>query len=344
MIITAQQIATQLQGVIEGDPSIQVHTIAKIEEAREGALAFLSNMKYAPYLYTTKASIVLIPKDFVPESAVTATLIKVADPYSAFAELLAMYQQHRNRKDGISSNAYIHPTAVVGEGCYIGEFVSVGEDVILGSGVKIYPGTILGDRTVIGENTTIYSGVKVYHDTQIGAECIIHSGVVIGADGFGFAVQEDHQYKKVPQIGNVIIEDEVEIGANTTIDRATLGSTLIRKGVKLDNLVQVAHNVEIGAHTVIAAQTGISGSVKIGSHCLIAGQVGFVGHIQIADRVTIGAQSGVAASIKEPGSVVLGSPAMDASLYKRILVWLRRLPDLGNKLNKLEKAFGKNPS
>jgi UDP-3-O-[3-hydroxymyristoyl] glucosamine N-acyltransferase len=338
MKITAEQIAKQINGVLEGDPSVEVYGVARIEEAGPGTLAFLANMKYADYLYTTGASVVLIPDDFQPEAVTGATLIRVVDPYTAFAGLLDMYQTYRMQKQGISSLAFVHTSAVVGEGCYIGEFASIGEGVVLGRGVKVYPGTLIGDNSVIGDETILYSGVKIYYDIRIGAGCIIHSGAVIGADGFGFAVQSDRRYKKVPQVGNVVIEDHVEVGANTTIDRATLGSTMIRRGVKLDNQVQIAHNVEIGSDTVIAAQTGISGSVKIGSRCLIAGQVGFVGHIRIADDVTIGAQSGVAASISEPGAVVLGSPAIDASLYKRILVWFRRLPDLGSRVGRLEKS------
>ncbi len=339
MKFNAEQIASLINGTVEGDPHVEVDTVSRIEEAEKGSLAFLANPKYNRFLYTTEASIVLISRIFNIEGPVKSTLIRVDDPYTAFAGLLEIYRKYRFEKEGLSDTAAIHETAVLGEGCYVGDLAFIGEGVILGKGVKIWPQVYIGDKVIVGDNTIIYPGVKVYHDTVIGADCTIHSGVVIGADGFGFAVQSDKRYLKVPQVGNVVIEDNVEIGANTTIDRATIGSTIIRRGVKLDNLVQVAHNVEIGSDTVIAAQTGISGSVKIGSRCLIAGQVGFVGHIEIADDVIIGAQSGVPASIKTPGSIVLGSPAIDASLYKRILVWFRRLPEIGSKINLLEKKI-----
>ncbi len=338
MKFKAAQIAAQVGGTVEGDSGIEVHRVDRIEEAGSGSLAFLANMKYAPHLYTTGASVVLIPEDYKLEKTVNSTLIRVPDPYSAFAELLRLYEEQKaSRLTGVSPQAYIHPKATIGENCYVGEFAWIGENVVIGDGTQVYPHVYIGDDCRIGDQTVLYSGVKVYRDCRVGSECILHSGVVIGADGFGFAVQSDQKYLKVPQTGNVVIEDFVEIGANSTVDRATLGSTIVRKGVKLDNLVQVAHNVEIGSDTVIAAQTGISGSVKIGSRCLIAGQVGFVGHIEIADDVTIGAQTGIARSVREPGTVLLGSPAMDASLYKRVIVWFRRLPDLGSRLSALEK-------
>ena len=338
MKYNAQQIAELLSGQIEGDPGSEVVTIARIEEAGPEALAFLANPKYTSYLYTTRASVVLVSNDFVPEKPVAATMIRVADPYSAFARLLEILQEERSRKTGVARNASIHPTAKIGEDVYIGDFSYVGEDTKIGNGVKIYPQVYLGDAVKIGDKTTIYAGVKIYHDTVIGSGCIIHSGVVIGADGFGFAVQDDHQYKKVIQTGNVILEDNVEVGANTTIDRATLGSTIIRKGVKLDNLIQIAHNVEIGSDSVIAAQTGISGSTKLGSRCMVAGQVGFVGHIEIADDVKVGAQSGISGNVKEKGAVILGSPAIDAGIYRRLLVWFRRLPELASRIQNLEES------
>lgn len=339
MKFSARQIADLVSGTIDGDPLVEIHTVAKIEEAGPGSLAFLANPKYYPFIYKTGASIVLVQTEFVPDQPVKPTLIRVQDPYSSFATLLEYYQQFRLDKRGISPLASIHPTAVIGEDCYIGDFTSIGEGVVVGKGSKIYPQVYLGDNVTVGEDTTIHPGVKVYFDTKIGSHCIIHSGVVLGADGFGFAVQSDHQYKKVPQIGNVVIEDYVELGANTAIDRATLGSTIIRRGVKLDNFVQVAHNVEIGEDTVIAAHTGISGSTKVGSRCIIAGQVGFNGHIQVADDVKVGAQSGVAATISEAGVSVLGTPAIDASLNKRMLVWFRRLPELGARISALEKLM-----
>lgn len=336
MKYTAQQIADLLSGHIDGDRTVAVNTIARIEEAGPGALAFLANPKYTSFIYLTKASIVLVRHDFVPERPVTATLIRVEDPYTAFASLLEMVNKERNNRTGVSGNASIHPSAILGEDIYVGDFSYIGEDVEIGSSVKIYPQVFIGDNVKIGANTIIYPGVRIYQDCRIGEHCIIHAGVVIGGDGFGFAVQADNIYKKVPQTGNVVLEDYVEVGANTTIDRATLGSTIIRQGVKLDNLIQVAHNVEIGEHSVIAAQTGISGSTKLGKRCMVAGQVGFVGHLEIADDVKIGAQSGVSGNIRNKGAVVLGSPAIDASLYKRILVWFRRLPEMGSRLNDLE--------
>jgi UDP-3-O-[3-hydroxymyristoyl] glucosamine N-acyltransferase len=337
MRFTALQIAELVQGTIEGDPNAEVYTVAKIEEGFSGSLAFLANPKYTPYLYTTGASIVLIHKDLQLEASIQGTLIRVSDPYTAFARLLEVYQQNAQPPAGVSPLAYLHPSVVVGKDCYIGEFAWIGEGVVLGDGARIYPQVYVGDRSTIGDHSILYPGVKVYRDSRIGVQCILHAGVIIGADGFGFALQSDQHYLKVPQIGNVVLEDFVEIGANTTVDRATLGSTIVRKGVKLDNLVQIAHNVEIGEDTVIAAQTGVSGSTRIGKRCLIAGQVGFVGHIQIADGVTIGAQSGVSATIRNEGAVVLGSPAIDASLYKRILVWFRKLPELGTRISQLEK-------
>jgi UDP-3-O-[3-hydroxymyristoyl] glucosamine N-acyltransferase len=341
MKFTAQQIAELVSGTVEGNILEEVDTVAGIEAAGKGSLAFLANPKYIPQIYTTGASIVLVQKDFKPENPVQATLIRVEDPYTSFAILLAFYQKMLGEKKGISSLAFIHPTAAVGEGCYIGEFSYIGEGAVIGNHVKIYPQVYIGDKVQVGDDTVLHPGVKVYHDCKLGRSCILHSGVVIGADGFGFAAQSDHQYKKVPQIGNVVIDDYVEMGANTTVDRATMGSTLIGRGVKLDNLVQIAHNVEIGEDTVIAALTGISGSTKIGKQCIIAGQVGFVGHITVADGVRIGAQSGVSAAITAEGKAFLGTPAVDASLQKRILVWIRNLPDLASRLTELEKKIRK---
>lgn len=339
MKYTALQIADFLTGQIEGDPKTEVYKVDKIDKADHGALSFLANPKYTKFIYDTKASIVLVSNDFVPEKKVKTTMIRVEDPYSAFAKILEMYQQNRLNKSGISKKASIEKSAKLGKNIYIGDFVHIGDDVVIGSDVKIFPQVYVGDNVKIDDNTIIYPGVKIYADTVIGKSCIIHSGVVLGADGFGFVVQDDNKYKKVPQTGNVILEDRVEIGANTAIDKATLGSTIIRSGVKIDNLIQIAHNVEIGRDTVIAAQTGISGSTKIGSRCLIAGQVGFVGHIDIADEVKIGAQSGVSSSIKDKGAAVMGSPAFDASIYRRVLVLFKRLPDIVRRLQKIENAL-----
>ncbi|HRZ42571.1 MAG TPA: UDP-3-O-(3-hydroxymyristoyl)glucosamine N-acyltransferase [Bacteroidales bacterium] len=336
MKFSAEQIAGLISGTIEGNPQAVVNTVSGIETAEEGSLAFLANPKYFPLIYDTKATIVLVSRDFKPEKPVNPTLVRVDDPYHAFAGLLGYYQKMQENRTGISPLAYIHPEAVVGPDCYVGEFAWIGAGSVLGNRVKVYPQTYVGDQCRIGDESILYPGVKIYHGCRIGKSCILHSGVVIGADGFGFAVNEDHAYDKVPQIGNVVMGDRVEVGANTAIDRSTMGSTLIGAGVKLDNFVQIAHNVEIGENTVIAAHTGVSGSTKIGKNCLIAGQVGFVGHIRVADGVKIGAQSGVSAAVSEEGKALLGTPAVDASLQKRILVWIRKLPELAARLASLE--------
>ncbi len=338
MKFTARQIAAVLEGVIEGDPDVTIHKLSKIEEGVPGSLTFLANPKYTTFIYTTKASIVIVNKDFQAEQEIGSTLIRVNDAYTAFARLLEMYNKIKNEKTGVSSMAFISPTAKIGNNVYVGELAYIGDSVTIGDNSKIFPQTFLGDNVTIGENTVLYAGVIVYSDNQIGNNCTIHGGVVIGADGFGFAQQEDKNYKKVAQIGNVIIEDDVEIGSNTTIDRATLGSTIIRRGVKLDNLIQVAHNVEIGENTVIAAQTGISGSTKIGRNCMIAGQVGLVGHIVVGDDVKIGAQAGVSGNIKE-NMIVLGSPAIDMSNFKKSVVLFKKLPDIVKRLDEVEKKL-----
>lgn len=338
MEFTARQIAAVLEGSIEGNPEVTIHKLAKIEEGVPGSLTFLANPKYTPYIYSTKASIVVVNKDFQSEQEITSTLIRVDDAYTAFARLLELYNQIKNEKKGISSLAFVSSSAKIGKDVYIGELAYVGDNVEIGDNTKIFPQAFLGDNVVVGNNSTIFAGVIIYSDNQIGNNCTIHGGVVIGGDGFGFAPQQDKNYKKVAQIGNVIIEDDVEIGSNTTIDRATLGSTIIRRGVKLDNLIQVAHNVEIGENTVIAAQTGISGSTKIGKNCMIAGQVGFVGHINIGDEAKIGAQAGVNTNVKD-GSIVLGSPAIDISNYRRSAVHFKNLPDIVKRLEELERKL-----
>lgn len=340
MEFTANQIAQFLNGEVQGDPEIKVTKLSKIEQGEPGTLSFLANPLYTSYLYTTDASIVIINEDFVLDQPVKATLVKVADAYAAFAKLLEIYDQFRkSSKTGISSLAFIHPSAKVAEDVYIGEFVVVGANVEIGKGTKIYPQVFLGENVVIGEDTTLNPGVKIYHDCAIGNRCTLHGGVIIGGDGFGFALQQGSDYKKVPQIGNVIIEDDVEIGSNTTIDRATLGSTIIHKGVKLDNLIQIAHNVEIGEHTVLAAQTGISGSTKIGKYCQFGGQVGLAGHLHIPDNVKIAAQSGVANSLTKEGAIIMGSPAIEAGLYRKSFVGFKRLPDIMKRLDQLEKKL-----
>jgi UDP-3-O-[3-hydroxymyristoyl] glucosamine N-acyltransferase len=335
---SAEQIAALLGGTIMGDPKAFVTKLSKIEEGQPQSLSFLANPQYKDYLYSTDASIVIVSKDFVAEKPVkkTCTLILVDDPRASFAVLLEAYNQQRNNKIGIEQPSYIAKTASLGENIYVGSFASIGEHVKIGKNVKIYSNCVIGDNAEIGDNTVLFAGVKIYSDCVIGSNCRIHSGAIIGGDGFGFAPGSENNYKKIPQIGNVIIEDNVEIGSNTTIDRATLGSTIIRKGVKLDNLIQIAHNVEIGENTVIAAQTGVSGSTKIGRNCMIGGQVGIVGHLTIGDNVKIAAQSGVAHNLKE-GDLAQGSPAFDAGHYKRSYVVFRNLPAMNNKLNELEK-------
>lgn len=338
MEFTAKQISDLLQGTIDGDPGTTVNKLAKIEEGTPGSLSFLGNPKYIEYVYTSQASIIIVGNDFIPENPVSATLIRVEDARGSFAKLLEMYNQVMRDKKGIETPSFIASSATVGNDPYIGAFAYIGNKVKLGNNVKIYPNCYIGDNVTIGDNTTLFAGAKVYSDCVIGASVTIHAGVIIGGDGFGFAPSSG-SYAKVAQIGNVIIEDHVEIGSGTTIDRATLGSTIIRKGVKLDNLIQIAHNVEVGANTVIAAQTGIAGSTKIGKDCMIGGQVGIVGHITIADNTKIAAQSGVGSAVTEPGQIIQGSPAFGISDYRRSYVVFRKLPDLEKKISELEKAL-----
>lgn len=340
MQFTAQQIATLIQGKIEGNPDAIINTVAKIEEAGIGALSFVANPKYEEFLYNSKASIIIINESLELESPVSPTLIRVKDAYSSFALLLEKYNEMKAGagKRGIDSTAYISPTAKIGNNVYIGAFSYVADGVVIADDAQIYPGCYIGEQASIGKKTTLFSGVKIYDTCIIGNNVIIHSGTIIGSDGFGFAPQKDGSYKKIPQIGNVIIEENVEIGSNTTIDRATMGSTIIRKGVKLDNLIQIAHNVEIGENTVIAAQTGISGSTKIGRNCVIGGQVGIVGHIQIADNTSINAQSGLAKSVSTPNTALTGSPAYDYKSSLKSQAIFRNLPDLLYRLGNLEKT------
>ncbi len=338
MKFTAAQIAGILEGEIEGDPEIKVHKLAKIEEGEQGSLTFLANPKYTSYIYTTKASITIVNKDFVPEQELTTTLIKVDDAYKSFSKLLEYYNQVKNNKTGIESPSYVSETAKYGEAFYLGAFSYLGENVVIGDNVKVYPNVYIGDNVTIGDNCTVFAGSKIYSESIIGTNCVIHSGAIIGADGFGFTPNEKGEYSKVPQTGNVILEDHVDVGAGTTIDRATLGSTILRKGVKLDNQIQIAHNVEIGEHTAIAAQTGIAGSTKIGKHCLIGGQVGIVGHITIGDRVRIQAQSGIGRNVKDD-EVLQGSPALNYGDYNKSYVHFKNLPKIVNQINQLEKKF-----
>lgn len=337
MEFTAKSISEFLKGEIVGNPDVKVSEISKIEEGKKGSLSFLSNPKYTKFLYNTESSIVLVNRNLKIEEEVKATLILVDDAYEAFASLLSLYAQSLPKKSGIDKNVYIGSSSSYGKEPYIGEFSYIGDNVKIGDKVSIYPQVYIGDNVTIGSGTTLFPGVKIYHNCMIGANCTIHGGAVIGSDGFGFAPQQDNEYKKIPQIGNVIIEDSVEIGSNVTIDRATFGSTIIRKGVKLDNLIQVAHNVEIGENTVIAAQSGISGSTKIGRDVMIAGQVGIVGHIKIADGVKIGAQSGVSNSIDKEGEIVLGSPAYNIGEKRREFAVSRQLPAIYKRIVELEK-------
>jgi UDP-3-O-[3-hydroxymyristoyl] glucosamine N-acyltransferase len=338
MEFSARQIAQMLNGTIEGNPDVVISKLAKIDEASDGAISFLANPLYTNFIYSTHASIILVNQDFIPIQPVNGTLIRVENAYSAFAHLLELFSSTINISRQISSHACISGSARIGKNNYIGEFVSIGDNVITGNNVLIYPNCTIGADSVIDDNSILYPGVKVYRDTRIGKNCTIHSGVVIGSDGFGFAPQADNIFKKIIQVGNVVIEDEVEIGSNTTIDRATLGSTIIRKGVKLDNLIQVAHNVEIGENTVIAAQTGIAGSTKIGRNCMIAGQVGIVGHLVIGDNVKIGAQSGIEHSIKD-GEMYLGTPALEGGKARRLYVHWRNFDQMIKKIYELEKLF-----
>lgn len=341
MKFTAAQIAGILNGDIIGDPDVEVSKLAKIEEGTSGTITFLANPKYTPFIYSTKASITIVNKDFLPENEIETTLIKVDDAYKSFSKLLEYYNQIKSNKEGIESPSFISESAAYGEKVYIGAFSYLGDNVKLGQNVKIYPNCFIGDNVVIGDDVTIFSGAKIYSDCVIGNFCVINSGAIIGADGFGFTPNENGEYSKVPQTGNVIIEDYVDIGAGTTIDRATLGSTIIRKGVKLDNQIQIAHNVEIGMNTVIAAQTGIAGSTKIGRNCQIGGQVGIVGHIVIGNNVKIQAQSGITRNVKD-NEVLQGSPALTYGDYNKSYVYFKNLPKIVKGISDIEKKIGEN--
>ncbi len=338
MKFTVREIANLIKGTVEGDENAEIFKLSKIEQGEPGSISFLANPKYTQYIYQTKASAVIVNNDFVPEQKLDCTLIRVENAYNAFGMMLEAYNNLIRRKSGISKHAAIAESAEIGENCYIGNFVSIGEYVRIGANVKIHPNSTIGDNVVIGDNTEIFAGVSIYNDCHIGSDCTLHSGVVIGGDGFGFAPQSDNQYAKMAQIGNVVIHDKVEIGANTTIDRATLGSTVIGRGVKLDNLIQIAHNVEIGENTVIAAQTGIAGSTSIGRNCMIAGQVGIIGHLKIGNEVKIAAQSGISTDVAD-GSIIMGSPAFEISNYRKSYVYFRGLPKLVDRISALEKKL-----
>lgn len=339
MKFTALQIAGILEGDVVGNPDAEVSKLSKIEEGFKGALTFLSNPKYTHYIYTTKASITIVNKSFKPESHIETTLIKVDDAYLAFSKILEYYNSVKPNKTGIEEPSFIAVSAKYGKEIYVGAFSYISDNVSIGNNVKIFPNAFIGDNVQIGDNTIIFSGAKIYSETVIGNNCVINSGAIIGADGFGFAPNEKGGYNKIPQTGNVIIEDYVDIGATTTIDRATIGSTIIRSGVKLDNQIQIGHNVEVGKNTVIAAQSGIAGSSKVGENCQIGGQVGIAGHITIGNNVKIQAQSGIARNVKD-NEVLQGSPALTLSDYNKSYVHFKNLPSIIKRLNDIEKING----
>lgn len=340
MVFTAQQIAEFTGGVIDGNENATVNTFAKIEEGTEGALSFLANLQYESYIYETKSSIVLVNKEFQPKQHVEATLIRVDNAYESVAKLLQLYQSFEQKPAGIDSLAFVSPKAKVGQNVYAGPFVTIEDGAVIGNGVVLHPHVSIGPRAVIGDNTEIYSNAVIYHDCKVGSNCILHAGCVIGADGFGFAPSASG-YEKIPQIGIVTIEDNVEIGANTCIDRSTMGSTYIRKGVKLDNLVQIGHNVEVGSHTVMSAQVGIAGSTKVGEWCMFGGQVGIAGHIKIGDRLNVGAQSGIAGGnlAKNGKNSIMGSPAVEARQFAKNAAALNSLPEMMREFRQMKKEL-----
>lgn len=340
MEFKVKDIASLLNGIVEGDGEIRLHNISKIDQGIPGTLTFLSNPAYTKYIYTTQASAVLVSKDFMPEQPLKCSLIKVDDPYSSLAELLKMYQQFKPAKTGIEQPSFVSTSAKLGEDIYIGAFSYVSDGAIIGNNVSIYPQVFIGENVVVGENTTIYAGVKIYADCKIGADCILHSGAVIGADGFGFAPSSDGPFSKIAQIGNVILEDLVEVGANTAIDCATMGSTIVRRGVKLDNLIQIAHNADIGENTVIAGQAGVAGSSKVGKNCMIGAQVGISGHLTVGDNVRIGGQAGVMTNVAA-NSTVIGSPIQDHKDFMRSMAIFRKLPQMSGDVSDLKKWMNK---
>lgn len=340
MEFSAKQIAEFIHGKIEGDENATVNTFAKIEEGKKGAISFLSNPKYTHYLYDTESSVVLVDEALELTRQTKATLIRVSNAYESVAKLLQLYESMKPKKQGIDSMAFVSSTAKIGEGCYVGAFAYIGDNVEIGDNCQIYPHATIYDNTKIGNNCIIYPNASIYHDCRIGNNVTLHSGCVIGADGFGFAPSQDG-YDKIPQIGIVTIEDNVEIGANTCVDRSTMGSTYIRKGVKLDNLIQIAHNVEVGKNTVMAAQVGVAGSTKVGEWCMFGGQVGMAGHITIADRTNVGAQAGIPGNVRKPDTTILGTPAYDAKGFMKSSAIFRKLPDMYAQLNNLQQEIEK---
>lgn len=339
MKFTATQIAELLGGRVEGNPNAEVWNVAKIEEGAPGMLSFLANPKYTHFLYVTQSSVVIVNEDFEPTEPVSATLIRVQDAYASFAKLLAIYDQMTQNKQGVSSLAFVSPTAQCGDNLYLGEFVFVGEHAKIGSNVKLYPQVYVGDGCIIGDNTVLYPGVKLYRNTVIGKNCILHAGAVLGADGFGFAPQPDGHYEKIPQVGNVVVDDNVEIGANTTIDRSTMGATHVCKGVKLDNLIHLAHNTVVGENSALAAQVGVSGSTHLGKNCVVGGQSGFVGHISIADGSKFGGQSGIMGSIREENQQFMGTPIQPLRQYLVSNARFRHIDEMARKIDALEKEL-----
>ena len=338
MRFSALYIAKTLNGTIVGNPDVEVSGFSKIEEGKPGTLTFLANPKYESYIYTTDADIVLVNNDFSPTKTISATLIKVPDAYIALAMLLKMVEQAKTKKTGIDSTAFIASTAGIGENCYVGHLAYIGEQTTVGANCLIYPHVYIGDNVTIGDHSIIYPHVTIYNDCIVGNQCVLQAGSVIGSDGFGFA-SEGEEYRKIPQLGNVVLEDEVEIGANTTIDRAVIGSTIIRRGVKLDNLIQIAHNVEVGVNTVMAAQTGIAGSTKVGNNCMFGGQVGIVGHLKIGDGVKLGAQSGVMRNIEKPGAYMGYPVPLNARDFFRTITLTNQLPEIVQTIQQLRKEI-----
>lgn len=338
MEFKAKDIAMILNGTVEGDGEITIHNISKIDQGVPGTLTFLSNPAYTKFIYSTLASVVIVSRDFKPDDGLSCTLIRVDDPYSSLAELLKMYQQFKPARTGIEKPSFVGSTAKLGEDIYIGAFSYVSDGAVIGNNVSIYPQVFIGENVVVGDNTTIYAGVKIYADCKIGADCILHSGAVIGADGFGFAPSSDGPFSKIAQIGNVILEDLVEVGANTAIDCATIGSTIVRRGVKLDNLIQIAHNADIGENTVIAGQAGVAGSSKVGKNCMIGAQVGISGHLNVGDNVRIGGQAGVMTNVAA-NATVIGSPIQDHKDFMRCMAIFRRLPQMSGDISDLKKAM-----
>ncbi len=340
MIFTAEQIAAFAGGIVDGDKNATISDFAKIEEGKPGTLCFLANPQYEKYIYETEASVVLVNNDFKPKQSVKPTLIRVPNAYEAMAKLLTVYQSMTQRKTGVSELAFIHPSATIGKDCYIEPFAYVGENAVVGDNCDIRANVVIQENVKIGDNTVLNPNVTIYHDCQIGKRCIIHAGAVIGADGFGFAPTADG-YEKIPQVGIAIIEDDVEIGANTCVDRSTMGATRVRKGVKLDNLVQIAHNVEVGENTVISSQTGVAGSAKVGQWCMLGGQVGVAGHIQIGDRTNVGAQSGIPGGnlARRGGATLMGYPAVDHRTFARQSAALKNLPELLVEFEQMKKEI-----